>query len=143
MDPVTGIGIGMQTLQALDFIKNQIAGSGVISAHFSGKGNWLGGSEDVKVKVDHIEGHDGVWLYSVVPVDDYTFVHFALSESGIVEQLGFGDDEDTVNADAGIWRWIAAPKPNTLVDGRAVPPNALVEFIGVGYKLPALLNHFS
>ena len=138
MDPAS-IGIG---LQALDFIKNQVVDSGVISAHFSGKGNWLGGSELVKVKVTQIEGHDGVWLYGVEPVDDYTFVHFPLIDSGVVEQLGFEDD-NLPNADPGIWRWVPMPSPNTLVGGNYEAPNALAEFIVVGYKHGALIKRFS
>lgn len=121
-------------------IRDHIPNSDVISAHFDGEGAFLSGSE--KIEVDRTDVDDERWLYRVKELSGYSFQRFPLINSGIIEQLGF-DEEESPNADAEIWRWIPQPKPNTLVDGGYVPTNALVEFVVVGYKSSALLEYFT
>lgn len=140
----------MTAIQMVNFIRDRIPNSEIISAHFDAEGQHLAGSEKIELeitefdsdgnKIDEPDG--GIWLFKVKGLPGYSFQRFPLIDSGILEQLGF-DSENNTNPDAEIWRWIAAPKPNTIIDGRYLPPNALVEFVVVGYKSGALLQYFS
>jgi hypothetical protein len=144
---------GMSAIQILNFIREQIPNSDIISAHFDAEGKFLSGSDQIEVtRTDYNEdgsanadSNDGIWLYRVKDLPGYSFQRFPLVDSGITEQLGYDDDNDlgTTNADAEIWRWVPTPPPNTLVGGNYTPRNALVEFVIVGFKSSALLDHFS
>ena len=143
MDPlglIAGAKTAQEIFQLLMTIREHIPNSDIISAHFDAEGQHFSGSD--KIEIERTEHDEGIWLYRVKALSGYSFQRFPLISSGILEQLGW-DDENLVNPDAEIWRWIASPKPNTLVDGRYIPPNALVEFVVVGYRSSALLEYFS
>ena len=138
------IGVGKSVLQVMEQIRG-IADSSVISAYFKWDGSRIEGSD--KIEVERIfedeapHEMDGMWWFSVKEVEDYAFVRMPLVESGLDELLGWAGG---VMADARYWRWIARPQTGTFVGGKwlVVPPNVKVDFIVVGYKPKALLEHF-
>ena len=126
------------TMSVINAIRD-IRGTDVISALFDAQGQRVHGEE--RISVERHDQADGSWWYSVDPVEGYTFTRIPLIASGLYEELGHIGD--AVNADANYWRWATPPPPGRIAGGNHTDPNALVQFIVVGYKADALLEHFS
>jgi len=141
---ITGISIAKSVLQGLNFIKS-IAGSNVISGYFRHDGSRIEGSEKVEVLVHHNEENASVWWYQVKPFEDYAFRRIPVVDSGVHELLGVvvGEENPEENPDANYWRWIATTRPGVIVGGQEDAPNAKVDFVVVGYRPKAIIEHFS
>ena len=64
-----------------------------------------------------------------------------LTPSGIEELIGVREEDR--NPDVRYWHWIARQWQGVIVGGGEKPVNARVEFIVIGYRPGALLNHFA
>ena len=142
MDPLTAAMMfgpqAIAAIQTLRFIKDELPNSDVIPALFDSDGELLGGSDRVVAEL-HNQEPEGVWFYEVEPIDGYAFQRFPVTDSGIQEQIG--RQADAVNPDTRYWRWIAEAQHGVLY-GAGEPPNALVNFVVVGYRTQAILDYF-
>ncbi len=142
-DPISTISSGLRiagtVLDTLNFIRN-IAGANMISAYCKYDGNKVEGHANIDVELIKTRAPEVFWL-TVKNLKDYAFVHIPINDSGVHELIGKEVDETYPNAN--IWRWVAKPEPNVIVGGNYTPPNAMVDFIVVGYRPKALINHFS
>lgn len=143
MDPVGAIGgisgglaVGQGLLQFLDYLRG-IREARIWAALFDADGTRLEGSERVKVIV-HRADQPTVWWYQVEELSDYTFVRIPVISSGIDELIG--QIVGSPNPDVRFWRWSVRPQTGAIVGG--TPLNARVNFLVVGYRPKALMNHF-
>ncbi len=132
------IGVGRSAYQALNFIRG-LKDSSVISAMFRWDGTRLEGNDKIVVEL-HKQDPDSVWYYSVEDVPDYIFVRVPVIESGIEELLG--QIPEATNPTTQFWRWVQAARSGTIV-GSGDPANVQVDFIIIGYRPKALLDHFT
>ena len=136
----SGISIASGIWQSLGYIRG-IAGAQTISALFRYDGTRIHGSEKVVIDRLYDQQRSDLWWYSVRPVADYVFVRVPIAQSGIDERIGQIEGEQL--PDTLYWRWVAKPKSGVIVDGREEPPNVKTDFIVVGYKPKAVIEHFS
>ena len=132
-----GLAIGKGVLEFLEHVKH-LKGSEVISALFSWDGTRLSGSDGVEI-VKHDVDEPGVWLYSVQEKDGYTFVRMPTVPTAVVELLGTVKGES--NPDARYWRWVGNREPGVIAGPGS--PNAKTDFVVIGYRPKALVDHFS
>ena len=150
-DPLTVIGTTfslagnvLQGLRGLDFVRG-LVGANVISAYFRHDGTRIEGDEKINVERIPSESGNVLWFH-VKQIDDYAFVRFPLSGSGIEELLATTNDdesEDEPLPDAMYWRWVARARTGTIVGGQDDPPSVRVDFVVIGYRPKAILKHFS
>lgn len=135
-----GVTISQGVFQVLDFIKG-VTSSDLISAYFAYNGSRLEGSD--KIEVERVQSKDNsrTWWFYVKPVEGYVFVRHPVIQSCVQEIVGQKVGED--NPDAEFWRYVALERQGVIVDGVATPINVKVNFVVVGYKPKALLQHFS
>jgi hypothetical protein len=131
-----GVGIGQSLFQLLGFAKG-VAGSDMIAAYFSWDGTRLHGSDLVEV-VRLPDERPNVWWFTVKDVRDYVFARFAVG--GTAEEF-IGKVKGEENADARFWRWLAPSRSGTIIGEVGV--NLKIEFVVVGYKPKALVDHFA
>lgn len=147
IDPETvgaALSVGSSVLQGLrdlDFVRS-MAGADVISAYLRYDGTRIEGDE--KVNVERLESGDFVWFH-VEEVDDYAFVRFPVSGSGIEELLATMRDDESGDErpNAMYWRWVARARTGTIVGGQDDPLSVRVDFVVIGYRPKAILKHFS
>ena len=82
-----------------------------------------------------------MWWYEVEELEGYTFIRMPVIESCASELIGQKEGES--NPDARFWRWVAPVKQGVIYSGDYVAPNLKVEFIVVGYKPKALIDHLT
>ena len=134
-----GLSIAKGALELANFVKG-IADSSVISAYFDWSGDRIEGSDKIEVKRHSMEGREDVWWFSVKEESDFTFVRFPVIESCLQELAGTVNGED--NPDSRYWRWIAQARQGVILGG-GDPPNIKVNFMVLGYRSKALIEHFS
>jgi hypothetical protein len=143
MDPIStiggGIGIAQGVLQFLGYVRG-VASSAVVSALFTWDGTRIHGDE---IEVErHMDAADpAVWWYSVMDRDGYVFVRIPVVQSCAHELVGTVAGEK--NPDHRYWRWVAQERQGVIVGGGSSPPSLKVDFIVVGYKPKALVEHFA
>jgi hypothetical protein len=136
VDPATGLAIAQGGFAALQFVRGVIGDDGAIAASFDARGNRTAG--DDRIDVERRDGStDDVWWFSV-GLEDYTFERLPVIASAIEQH---GTEDGAVNPDARFWRWVAPTSPGAITSG--THPNLLVDFVVIGYKPRALVEHFS
>ena len=142
MDPATittGIGIAKSALQLAEWLKG-IGDATVRSALFNFQGTRLEGDPKIEIERHSPPNKPEIWWFSVKPVEDYVFIRFPLSESGLYELIGVIEGE--TNPDSRYWRYVAEPLKGRIYGGDT-PPNAKVGFIVIAYKPKTIIKHFS
>jgi hypothetical protein len=140
---VDPFAIGTAVAPPLWQILKRIKGSGVISAYFDAHGKRIFGSDEIEVEDNEVADAPqggGLWWFSIKPLEDYVFTRLAVGADAAIEQ--YGTVTGTPNADPRYFRWIAPVLPGRIYGGDS-PPNALVEFVVIGYKPKALVREFS
>ena len=89
----------------------------------------------------HTTERNEIFWFSVEPIQDYIFIRFPLNANGCEEIIGIKSGEEL--PDPAYWRWVQAARSGTIVDGSHAPPNAKVDFVVVGYKPKAIINHLN
>lgn len=132
------IGAGKSILQGLEFIRG-IKDSSVISAYFKLDGSRIAGSDKIEIEKHPDKGRNDVWWFSVKELQDYTFVRVPVIESCVEELPGRIQGEP--NPTTQYWQWVAPIPRGRIANEKS--PNILVDFLVVGYRPKALLDHFS
>jgi hypothetical protein len=104
-----------------------------IAALFDWEGNRLEGDDRLKVQVHNLR--EGVWFYSIEPLEDYQFIRIPVNMGGIIESHGTIGEE--MNRLAEYFRYIPVP------DGRiygGTRLNVKVNFMVFAYKPSDLLS---
>ncbi len=142
VDPISavsgGIAVAQGAFQFLGYIRG-IRNSDVISALFRWDGEKVEGSEKFEITKRSQQENDDIWWYSVTEEPEYTFVRIPVVGTSAHEVMGQISGES--NPDARYWRWVAPVLPGRIAGGEA--PNLKVDFIVVGCRPKALLEHFS
>jgi hypothetical protein len=142
LDPISVISGGISIVQGLwqflSFVRG-VAGADIISAYFKWDGTRLEGSERIVVDKQEDGSDPHSWWFSVREESDYVYVRYPVVESCAHELVGQVTGE--ANPDARYWRWVA-PMPQGVIAG-SQRPNLAVNFIVVGYRPKALVEHFS
>jgi hypothetical protein len=133
-----GLAIGQSVLQFLGYIRG-VKDAKVISALFDPDPNLKYGDEKIHV-LRHNQEDDRVWCYEVEDLEDYTFVRFPVIGSGIAEVTGAL--AGARNPEARLWRWVSMGLPGRIYGGDD-SPNVEVDFVVVGYRPKAVVQHFS
>ena len=133
-------GIAQGALQFLGYVRS-ISSSAIISALFSWDGTKLHG-EDIEVE-KHPDGSrdPSVWWFFVKDRHDYEFVRIPVVQSCAHELVGLVAGEK--NPDHRYWRWVPHAPQGMIIDGQSIRANLKVDFIVVGYKPRALVEHFT
>lgn len=143
MDPIStiggGIGIAQGVLQFLAYVRG-IASAAIVSAFFTWDGTRTHGDE-IEVERHADEKDAAVWWYSVRDRDGYVFVRIPVVQSCAHELVGTLVGEN--NPDPRYWRWVAQERQGVIVGGGSVPPTLKVDFIVIGYKPKAIVEHFA
>jgi len=143
-DPISIISGGMSIadgiMQFLDFIKG-LAGSEVISAYFKYDGTKVEGSDKIVIELHPNDDCPEVFWLSVKSIEDYAFVRFPINDTCVHELIG--TEAEKKLPDPRYWRWVAKPRPNVIVGGNHNPPNAMMDFIVIGYRPKAIIKYFS
>ncbi len=113
----------------------------VIAAHFNWAGERISGDDKIVIEQHPQDGDAAVWWFSVTEIAGYTFVRAPVIESVAIELVATLKDEK--NPDARYWRWMAPRIPGVIYGGQNDPPNLKVEFIVVGYRTGALIEHLA
>lgn len=113
-----------------------IGGSDVLSAYFDSEGKRIHGSEKVVVQVIKSQTESTIWWYTIIPQEGYEFIRFPVINA--IELCGTRTDE--TNPDAKYWRWVSNAEPGRLFTD--LPATLRVNFVVVGYKPKALIDHF-
>ena len=69
------------------------------------------------------------------------FVRFPVVPSATHELIAKKSDEKV--SDAKYWRWVPPVKPGVIVGGNSAFNNVKMDFLVFGYRLKALISHFS
>jgi len=133
------MSMAKSVLELLGYIRN-IAGANVISAYFKYDGLRIEGSERIEIE-RHEEGDKTVFWYSIKAISNYAFMRFPTVGSSAYELIGTVRGESL--PDARYWRWVSPPEPGVIVGGNSEFPNLKTDFVVVGYRTKALLDHFS
>ena len=143
MDPMSaiggGIGLAKGVFEFLGYVRG-IASAGIVSAFFTWDGTRTHGDE-IEIERHFDEKDPAVWWYSVKDCDGYVFVRIPVVQSCAHELVGTVAGEK--NPDFRYWRWVAQERQGILVSGASVPPTLKVDFIVVGYKPKAIVEHFA
>lgn len=134
-----GITITHGVLQFLEYLKG-VRDTNIISAFFGWDGIRIDGSEIIEIEKHLIQDQDDVWWFCVKEVPEYTFIRLPVIESCVDELAGLVEGEK--NPDARYWRWIAKVRQGVIIGGQYIPPNIKVDFLVIGYRPKALINHF-
>jgi hypothetical protein len=132
-----GLAIGQSILQFLSYVRD-VKDARVISALFDPEANLKHGDKKIRV-LRHEHEDETVWWYEVEDFEDYSFVRFPVVGSGIVEMIG--SRQDAKNPYARFWRWVGGGLPGRIYGGGS--PNVRVDFVVVGYRPTALVQHFT
>jgi len=136
---VTSGGSLVQQVFTLGKYLKGIGGTDVISAHFDWEGQMISGDDTIKIERHPIPDEPHAWFFSVAEITDYTFIRAPVIEAGAFEIFGQKSDEE--NPDANYWRWVVRNEPGFIYGHQGSTPNLKVEFIVVGYKTKALIEH--